>query len=476
MGLIALMLSGSDEDMEKRTYKSMLRAESYILLLYKTMMARGCSNRVLYSSDLSKSTNFYLLKKAIDARHICRGQYKEKYGQRYVGQEFFAITGDGLTYLSKHPLLGWFKYLPSGAFKISVFDDYHSDNVAATVRSGNALLMSLSAGAIHTDYIFTKEISTPSSALKDDPQRPSVISEDDLEIDPWNTEEDEEVVERIAPAAQSVVVMDDETENGQRSRLDSIMQQAHREASKAKVMPPPPRGADLYYFPRAEIRARIEEAGTKVDTRWTKIVGLLNGKKGSVVLYHARHDGISWNNTAEKMDIQTAITFSVKCAPYHNIFNGEVCAAILVYNKKNFGDILHNKWKMRSKGTTIGGWYRHVSLVPLGDDGARLLSELIDPDALRAYALETGRVMGLTDNGGTEKRGFPLTKNGISIFNGVPMDYKEISEAMAYAKKKTSKPESNFRIGVLCYEWQQPFYEIIWPEATFYIIEPMEES
>lgn len=466
--------------MPGRSYVLKERNKSYNSLLFQLFMAGACSRSVLFSPDLTKANIYAVVDKAIKQGHVREGQYREKYGDRFRFQKYLSLTKEGLAYLRSQTFLPWLPYIPQDIPSLTPFPNTNVETVTSTTRSGNSLLMALKAGASITPFFYTGQ-PDPSLKIRIAEQAAGEPSYDPITFDEYQDGYDDEaeleLYERKERSREpgDTSLAPDEAKSRRGVCLTKVRSDTWNRATVngCPVLAPYHPGC-TFFFSRREIRAMLEAANMVGDMKYTKFTGIICNPDTSIILYHAKHDGFGWLNVMERRDSATARRFSTVCSPYDNITTKTVRAGVFVYNAKNFGDIIRNKWHKRSKGTVLGKTFQAVNLIPLGPEGAQLLSALlnnslpgiVDEAATAIYhatPTPTNDIMQTT---------FPYMLNDAYLFDGSDMDYSKISRAIYLLEQHEKRRGHVPPYIVLCYRWQMAHYNNVWPGVPFYPIDP----
>lgn len=227
---------------------------------------------------------------------------------------------------------------------------------------------------------------------------------------------------------------------------------------------------DIIFFFAKEIKKSLlgSEEVKFTDFAYGQYTGLLQTNEQSIILYHARHDGIGWSDRVEQKDIKTMRQFSMRCSPYDNICFGKIHGAILIYNEKNFSDIINNKWGKRKTGTSIGKTFDSMHLVPISLYGKNLMSWLLTNSTEDRLSYEDSKAeeIGLELYKGAFSKMIRYKDGETLVVSGAEMDIKKLG-GIKMAQKKLGC----FDFGVLCFRWQESYYKTLWPEAHIYFID-----
>lgn len=155
--------------------------------------------------------------------------------------------------------------------------------------------------------------------------------------------------------------------------------------------------------------------------------------------------------------------------PKSTLLADEAYGMLLVYNEKNFGDIINNKFGLRADGTVIGGRFTHFHFVPLSKTGAYLANWLVTYKAKERQEYIASRaydLCGAVPNRGEYWQIFRLVAGDTLIFDGVEMTARLIFNAVKYIASAAAfgKP---IKFKVFCFQWQESFYRKVWPDAEY---------
>lgn len=380
------------------------------------------------------------------------------------------ISQKGLAYLSQQKGQPWWKFISADTGLIIPFADRHSDRVAVATRQGNALLMALHMGANVTEWVFLEEPLIPLKSTLSD-------QEDGDKEDDWSEGIDyfeffDNEVEISPPKEYAEAVFDDadlegidlfdantETPN---ALLSAVRADTYNRAEAMGEIIIDQQNKKLFFFPKREVAERVERAGKVFNSAFTQSVGILVSESKSILIYHARCDGMMWTDIGNKNDQRLAHIFSAYCSPYDNFSQRDCHAALIVYNEKNFRDVLFDTKKKRRTKTAMEKCFQSFHLVPLSPDGTALLHQIATTD-INAFC----QSVLLDDLKAIKTEGMfakpcPYSVNGIPVFNGIPMEMNSILLMHYYLTENYhSRPDKPPFI-ILAYHWQTEFYAHIW--------------
>lgn len=472
----------------------------YNSVLKKVFLAGAVNRIALMDNDKSFQHMYYVVSKALKNEHIEVKEYKEKYGDRNRKHKYFVITEKGIDYLRENDDELWCKSLPDMTnSSIIVFpNDRRPSAIAFNVRCGNTILFAMQLHASISNYLFTGEPTgkTAKTGTSETEEKKNDVSEkwweriEDVDYEDFSSEEkgyildieetmkafglDEEVLPETTDFMDEYYEDDDEQfmmyefSGRQKRNIKSLPDIKAETFEKMRTMNAASwkeNDGDIYFFPSKEIKKSLmsNEEVKFTDFAYGQYTGLLVGKESSMILYHAKHDGIGWSDRVEQKDIKTMRQFSVRCSPHDNISYGKIYGAILIYNEKNFADIINNKWTKRKAGTGIGKSFDAMHLVPISLYGTSLMSWIMTnaPEDRLAYEDNCALTNGLHKNEGAYYKIFRyMDDDGGAVINGMELDVKRLISAITVEKKN-----GPFKINVLCFRWQGPYYKALWPDV-----------
>ncbi len=486
--------------------KSQISLQTYDDILARILYAGVCDSKSLFDASLSSSTVYYHLKNALTRNHVREDEYRESYGPRKRPHSYLSITADGLSYLrdrvyraSASPTqsdislpfasMPWLLCLPTNVSRVLPFSgDRHMSVIAFAVRCGNSLLFAKMMDAAVSEFTLTGRVAMfePPTITEDEPTQETETDSEAAKV--WwemisDYSEDVNSIPDYEPDViadapydlndsfdPSVEPADDDLARNQSMSLGEIKREAviRYAFNSGQTYSVPPH--NLYFFPSQEIKKMLmgkPEVAKLADFSYSSYTGMLASKQMSVVLYHARHDGIGWNDRNENKDIATMRQFSLRCSPFDNFVYKNTNGAILIYNEKNFGDIISNKFNRRRKGSTLGKFFDHLYLVPLSANGAAMLKWVMFTPYTERVSYTDNIIKTKSEAKRTidnYQQSFRLKDGDTYIFDGTDMDAKQILKAIA-VMERAGRP----KFKILCFEWQASFYRTVWPdvEAVF---------
>lgn len=460
----------------RKPYTLNRRLANYNRTLADLFLAGACSQSALFTSARKQSATYASIQSAIKRGHIRCGQFKEIYGVRYRLQKFLTISEKGLAYLSQQKGESWFKFIPTDTGVVIPLFDRHNDRVAVASRQGNIILMAMHMGAAVTEWVYNEDVITPLKGQPDETDGAGDYELDEEEDFDFSDEQSDEV-EFIPPKELEEAIFVDtaleavdwltDYEDTKSTPLPTIRKNTYHRAIAMGEVVVDTEDKELYYFPRAEMKARVEKAGRVVDTRFCQSVGALVSSTKSLLIYHARCDGMTWTALGQKNDQRLARQFSVYCSPYDNYTHQNNHAALVVYNAKNFRDVLFDTKNKRSAKTEIEKAFQSFHIVPLSPDGTNLLHQIAISDIntfSRSVLLDRFHA---TKTEGVFGKPCPFSVEGRPIFNGIPMEMNSILLMNTYLQNNSA------HFAILAYPWQVDFYTHIWGEdLMFLLIDP----
>ena len=470
----------------------------YKAILRKIALAGAISRAVLYDGEKSDKTVHYILDKAVKNKHIEIREYREIYGERIRSHKYYSITANGLEFLRLNDDTDWCRSIPDmKATYVAIFpEDRRQAAIAFNTRCGNSMLFAMSAGAALTNFVFTgqpdENIITSNQVKEEKPESPDEekwweqINDVDMEdfteeetgfiLDSFEGMDALGLFDEIQPESteftegyevDELCEAEGDYQSLMRSRTKSLADIKAETFVNMALAPDEewfPGARDILFFPSKEIKRSLlgSESVKYTDFAYGQYTGLLTCATSSMIIYHAKHDGIGWSDRVEQKDIKTMRQFSVKCSPFDNIGYGKIYGAILVYNAKNFADIVNNKWEKRKVGTSIGKSFDTMHLIPLSTYGNNLMAWLLtnSQNERTEYEDSIAQASGLSMNKGSFHKVFRYMDGNTVVMNGMEMDIKKI-QGVQVVKKKSGE----FDFKVLCFRWQENYYHTLWPNV-----------
>lgn len=196
--------------------------------------------------------------------------------------------------------------------------------------------------------------------------------------------------------------------------------------------------------------------------------GAIISKYKNVLLYAAPMFGMAWSEWLTKKEYAAFRAWSRdhSIADAEQLRNAGVCAALVVYNEKQFINLYRNVDGTVQAGADFGGSYDHLYIIPQTKEGAAHLRWLMTTDDI---SMNKEIVADAIDSGAYRKS----TKAATSVFQlenlkgertalGFQLDAKLINRIRDIA---TRCPEETF--GLLCFGWQAPYYAGVLPENVW---------
>ena len=494
----------SENKPKQRGMTEVVRSPFYAEVLKKVFLAGAVNKVALMDEGMSEQNLYYILRKAIGNGHIGVRTYKEIYGKRNRIHKYFIITAKGIEFLRMNDDEYWCKSLPDvkGCSVITFQNDRRQPALAFNTRCGNTMLFAKQMGAYFTDFVFTGEPDEKVITLKRSQQEQQVSDAaekwwediDDVDMEDFSDEEQGYILE-AEEAIQALGLYDEEQPEATEfmdeyyedddadmdalgepeqkrtaKSLPDIKVEAYRRMCSEENSEWCRESKDIIFFFAKEIKKSLlgSEEVKFTDFAYGQYTGLLQTNEQSIILYHARHDGIGWSDRVEQKDIKTMRQFSMRCSPYDNICFGKIHGAILIYNEKNFSDIINNKWGKRKTGTSIGKTFDSMHLVPISLYGKNLMSWLLTNSTEDRLSYEDSKAeeIGLELYKGAFSKMIRYKDGETLVVSGAEMDIKKLG-GIKMAQKKLGC----FDFGVLCFRWQESYYKTLWPEAHIYFID-----
>lgn len=436
---------------------------TYNQLLATVFLAGPICQRAVFFEDKAHDNNVQRsLKKAITNGHIKIYKYPERYGTHLRDYSYLAITAAGLRYLATWGDLPWEKSLPSNVKRVSIFDGSASSSAAYMVRCGNTLNFAINAGADLTGFVLTG-VPSPLPARSLTMPAPTLTGDDVME-------DETAMEERGDPPCEA---QETEAADAPSTTLSAIRRETAAHLKAAGFSPSLSQNNGLIFYLAKEVRAMLKQydalAGKTTAFNHARFTGILTSPLGTYIMYHAKHGGLPWIENFETNDTRVARKFDIVCAPKSTLPPGEAYGIVLVYNAKNFGDVIKNKFDLRKQGTQIGRQFSRFYFAPLSKLGAHFVTLLVTEKLQDRQAFINSRANALykiTPNRGRYIGGFRLRQGDTYIFDGTDMDAKQIFSAIDDITAAASTPNP-IQFKVLCFYWQEPFYRKLWPDVEY---------
>lgn len=443
-----------------------MKNHTYNQILATVFLAGPICQRAIFFEDKPHDNNIQrFVKRAIANGHVKVYKYVEQYGPHLREYPYLAITGAGVRYLATLSEFPWREYLPRNGKRVAVFDEpLPSPRVAYMVRCGNTINFAINVGADLTDFA----LSGIPSQLPARTRTTSTLalSEDDIE-DESEGKDTRSKKEFICEASEAG------NDNTPLTSLSAIRQETAARLKAAGLPLPFKQNNGMTFYPAKEVRAMLRQYdnqnGKTTAFIYVRYTGILVTQDKPYIIYHAKHGGLSWIDKFENNDIKILKKFDTMCAPKSTLQAGEAYGLALVYNEKNFGDIINNKFGLRKQGTAIGGQFTKFHFVPLSKMGAYLANWLVSNNAENRQAYTADRasdVCGATPNNGQYWQGFRLKVGDTYIFDGAEMEAGQIFSAIKHIETAASS-DTPIQFKVFCFQWQESFYRKIWPNVGY---------
>lgn len=332
------------------------------------------------------------------------------------------------------------------------------------VRCGNTINFAANIGADLTDFVLTGVPSPlPERSLLS--SAPSVSNEyiEDERVD----EEKREKEEPLCGAQES-----GDTDSPL-AKLSNIWKETAARLQAAGLPLPLKQNNGMTFYPAKEVRAILDQYdelhGQTTAFTYIRYTGILVTQDKTWLIYHAKHGGMSWIEKFENNDIRVLKKFDKMCSPKSTLLADEAYGMLLVYNEKNFGDIINNKFGLRTEGQVIGGRFTHFHFVPLSKTGAYLANWLVTYKAKERQEYIASRaydLCGAVPNRGEYWQVFRLVAGDTLIFDGAEMAARQIFNAIKYIASAAASGKP-IKFKVFCFQWQESFYRKIWPDAEY---------
>lgn len=166
-------------------------------------------------------------------------------------------------------------------------------------------------------------------------------------------------------------------------------------------------------------------------------------------------------------------------SPYPNLLPGKSYAGMIVYNEKNFCDIMKNKFNKRKPRVKFGSRYNAIYVLPLAELGGILLKNWLlayspsDRNTISQDIATKGYGMKYSRDANLRKSFLFLDKYG-PVFIGVDMDLVSIMRA-----NQTIQANDIREFSILCFPAQVDYYRKLWNMGRtlrFYSMNPWQEE
>lgn len=490
------------------------RLVKFVEVLEKLFIAGPANKQSLTDEECTDRNIRRILTKAISMNLIEEKQYKEKYGKRNRTHKYYQLTQAGISFLTEHGNSPWTRMIPSTTKTIVYFDENrHQNGIVFTIRCNNAIIMARNIGADVSQFVFSGRTNLNHIAEQQDDSSTPQISLDEFQEDRWwanydekdstyqyeddkldeddfdllmdeedassgigidepmlsgsvREKEDREVV--IDKNDPEIEILQGSATNNQKStsvstRFADLKNETWRKMKIANCEAFCEADTkSLYFFPAREVKQALvnleKDVSKFTDFTYSQYTGLLVGQYQSMILYHAKHDGIGWNLHVERKDIRTMRQFSVKCSPINNFTMNNIRGAIIFYNAKNFADIIYDRCNRRKQNSEIGSEFTSIHGIPLSSYGTGTLRWLMTSTekARMAYEEKLAVKCGLQKNRGRYTGAFDFVDGDEYVLNGTELEIKHIYNAIDAAS-------AGAKFKVMCFDWQADFFRAIWP-------------
>lgn len=229
-----------------------------------------------------------------------------------------------------------------------------------------------------------------------------------------------------------------------------------------------------------DIRAELLlGGGTGHDYDRCTAAGIADGKRRVIMLYTHHDVGFRWTEWNRNFDIKILKLYRSRYSILSPPLNPDpaLCGAVLIRNAQELKRIYRDtdgvrRW-VRKEGeqvprNVLGDGLDRLYAVPKTNAGAKHLNELLtctDTERISAFILPlvaSGRLERYEDYPDV----FPVRLGGVPYAAGVYMDINRMKR-MELLKTRGMVKE----FGILCYEWQMPYYEALFPDSTVRDIE-----
>ena len=174
----------------------------------------------------------------------------------------------------------------------------------------------------------------------------------------------------------------------------------------------------------------------------------LSGKNGLKYSFLSAKNGHMYN------------MITAKYISNRNDRNPQVCCTssiILCHTKEEMANAVFDKYKLRKKSyETLGDYYQHTYLVPMNEEGHRMIKNLTDINPYEWRSAKIAEMEDLADlfSDIEFQDGELIDLNtGLRCVNGIDMDVRSVYECVNLALSNDAA------ITMICEDWQKPYYE-----------------
>ena len=214
------------------------------------------------------------------------------------------------------------------------------------------------------------------------------------------------------------------------------------------------------------------------DIQRGRYTGIIDSHFKSLMLFSAPLFGMSWSAWIKSPETNAySLWLKTKAVPTpaQQRKSGST-AALFVKNAGQFANLYHDIYNAQGsidEKNNFGGDFEHFYIVPVSNEGVIQLKQLLfnsEPELLANITESAVTSLGYlrSSDQPQRKKCFSLTTpDGDEVAVGFMLDSKTMLQIEAAA---LAEPGRNF--GVLCYEWQLPYYEKIMPSNVWYATYP----
>lgn len=458
----------------------MERLTCYESILYQLLVFNYATKKSLLLLNFSKDAIYRAVERGLEERTISDGRmtYNIKGVSRKHQLTYLTITPIGIEYLKQKcsHKIQWLSNLSvEDSERVQIKGTRFSTNYAERfLRSTVSMQMAVEAGIsgkmmfiVRSEEEMEKSVLASKQKMDTDEQSDrwwlddieSILGEDGADNDEDDYEEEEceaeyEVVTCAADDGTPLMKMIMEATNGNitiRNRGEKKDGPIFYSSDEVK---------------RVELSTLSEERKKQAarGLMMCRLSGLLIGCFHSYIVYLANANGMDWHEHIVSKEITLKNGFS-RNANRAGTISQQNNGILIVKNAKDLADIYSDKLKRRKRKEYLGKGLDHLYVLTLDRKGVaqmRTLAET-DVDAEEMDIIEAAVESGIyTKNTDVSAKLFPLkTKDGLLISVGTIMDIRRVDTLKAVSEK------TQVEYGILCEEWQIPYYEAMEQDVKY---------
>ena len=411
----------------------------------------GKETLLVYIGDRSRRDRF--VKKAIKEGHVKSRTIKVRKQNEKKQETFFVITKAGLYDLTQCGTDSWWsQVIPEAydSFRLFEVQERRQEGYFRLLRKTSVLTMAESAGAYIPIEAYTE------------------VKARAFDFDDLSDQED---------AAMSEITWPEFLRN-------NLSQESYEKHSFLVMNNSDERLSSFAVFHSAmsmktEIAKSVSHI-TSADVQRGRDLGISDSHVKSLRISAVSTFGMSWNEWMKKPENNAYAVWSKAhaVASQSQLSKSGWTAALLVKNPRQFASLYHDSGEGEDaqhdiSKNSFGGDFAHFYIIPVSNEGVIHLKQLLfnsEPELMASIIDSAVTALGYTrsENQPQRKKCFSLVSpEGDEVSVGFMNDAKTMLQIEAAA---LAEPDKNF--GVLCYEWQLPYYEKIMPGNVWYVTYP----